>query len=181
MGFKIKCVPVLDKMICCCCSCNLKTATIILGWISLIGQVMGFVTSAVRLAMFDKEQAVLMYDSQESLIAALVSSAVNMLIYALLLYGAHEERPAFMLPYVILGMIGLIICAVAVVIIGIFFFVENIIIAGVVVLILGGLTMALASFFWLVIYSYYRQLEERQHLRPAPLDIFVAGKTSDQE
>lgn len=52
-----------------------------------------------------------------------------------------QERPAFMLPYVILGMIGLIICAVAVVIIGIFFFVENIIIAGVVVLILGGLTM----------------------------------------
>jgi hypothetical protein len=32
MGFKVKCVPVLDKMPCFCCSCDLKLATCILGW-----------------------------------------------------------------------------------------------------------------------------------------------------
>jgi hypothetical protein len=36
MGFKVKCVPVLDKMPCCCCSCDLKVATCVLGWLSLV-------------------------------------------------------------------------------------------------------------------------------------------------
>ena len=36
MGFKVNCVPVLDKMPCCCCSCDLKLATCILGWLGLV-------------------------------------------------------------------------------------------------------------------------------------------------
>jgi hypothetical protein len=43
MGFRVKCVPVLDKMPCCCCSCDLKAGTCILAWLGLVSLQFAFV------------------------------------------------------------------------------------------------------------------------------------------
>nr|AGM32623.1 hypothetical protein [Coptotermes formosanus] len=159
MGFEVKCVRVLDRMPCCCCSCDLKVATCVLGWLVLIADVGNFLRSAVGLVMFQDLKDVPPQDTPAFLSSALIVSAIGVLVSGLLLYGAHNERPGFMLPFVILQMIGIVASALIVVGVSIFLFTVNIL-AGFLMLGIGGLCVALDSFFWVVIYSYYRKLEE---------------------
>jgi flagellar biosynthesis protein FlhB len=49
-----------------------------------------------------------------------------------------QERPAFMLPYLILGMIALVVIAVIVIVFGIYFLVSSVIV-GLIILAGGGL------------------------------------------
>lgn len=179
MGFEVKCVPVLDRMMCCCCSCDLKVATCILGWLGLVADVGSFLRSAIGLAIFEDSKDVLPQDTQAALTVTLITAAISILLVALLLYGAHNERPGFMLPFVVLNMIGIVVFAVFVVVSSILLFISNFLV-GFGILIVGGLFVALSSFFWMVIYSYYRKLEERRSPFPVTsLDNVFTGKTSD--
>jgi len=175
MGFKVKCVPVLDKMPCCCCSCDLKVATCILGWLSLISHVGSFLRGAVGLAVFADSKDVAQEDVMGIMTGIVVSSAIAILLVALLLYGAHNEKPAFMLPAVIVDMLGIVIVAVAVVVFSVILFFSSFL-AGFILLLVGILAVVIASFFWVVIYSYYRKLEEHQYpFAAASGDKFVTG------
>lgn len=171
----MKCVPVMDKMPCCCCSCDLKVATCVLGWLSLISDVGSLLRGAIGLAVFEDSKDVVPQETKEVLIGVVVSSAICILFVALLLYGAHNEKPVFMLPAVILNMLGIVICAVGVVVISIILFTSSFL-AGFVVLLVGTLVVVLATFFWVVVYSYYRKLEEQQYPSGAVShDKFVTG------
>jgi len=170
MGFKVKCVPVLDKVPCCCCSCDLKLATCILGWLGLIGNIGNLLRGAFSLAVFEDFEDIPPHDTKAVLIAEMVSAAMGIIVMGLLLYGAHNEKPKFMLPAVILDMIGIVILAVAVLGISILLFFSSFLI-GFVFLLVGILIVVILTFFWVVIYSYYRKLEERQYqFCAAPLD-----------
>jgi len=125
---------------------------------------------AIGLAMFEDSEYLLQQDTKEGLIATVTSSAISIPLAALLLYGAHTEKPHFMLPAVILDMIGIVILAVAVIVISIIMFFSSFLI-GLIVLLVGILIVVLSTYFWVVIYSYYQKLEERQYPFPtASLD-----------
>ncbi|XP_069679637.1 lysosomal-associated transmembrane protein 4B-like [Periplaneta americana] len=184
MGLNIKCVPVLERAICCCCSCTLRTASLVIGWLEMVCYILLFVNAVLNLVFLDPSQPPKQeapFKTMPFAIGALVSHVVAILVIGLLLFGVHKERPSFILVYLILCLIGICLTILAMVILTIITIIAHVVV-GLVVLVFFGLIIALECYFWVVIYSYYRQLETRNEPRPiAHMDNFVAVKQNEPE
>ncbi|KAJ9596056.1 hypothetical protein L9F63_012789, partial [Diploptera punctata] len=93
-------------------------------------------------------------------LAQTVTTAIDMVTILMLLFGAWKERAGWLLPKVLLMMCGVMHTLLIVVmwIVSI----KHDAVHTTSVLLVGALTIALSLYFWVIVYSYYRLLEERR-------------------
>lgn len=84
------------------------------------------------------------------------------ILNVLLLYGIHNKKPVYMLPFLVLQLIGLVVVTPIVFIAGIMAAVNSLEL-GLIALVIGFAFVVLVAFFWIVLYSYYRQVEEERN------------------
>ncbi|XP_063705717.1 uncharacterized protein LOC134834853 [Culicoides brevitarsis] len=137
----------------CCCGCTLRTGTLILGWILIIGSALGLAGAGSLFAALDKndkDYGVLF----GSLVFIVVIYVLQLLLNILLVVGATQNKPNLLLPYLWLDAILLIINLVNVILA----FVANW--ATAIGVCLGWL---LSLYFFMVVNSFYQQLKGRGH------------------
>jgi len=105
-------------------------------------------------------------------VVQIVSSASNILINGSMLYGVTQKKAGFMLPWLIFGMISIVLC-IALLVLG--FFVLSVgtpagILNGVILLILTSPFVGLMLYFWLVVRSAYMDLREAGPVLPVFVD-----------
>lgn len=93
------------------------------------------------------------------LVSAVGGSVISASVHGLLLYGAYKTKPSFLVPYLILGVLSIISGSVTIIVFGVYAFLYDLEI-GISVLLTGGLTVVLLVYLWLVVYSYYQQLQK---------------------
>jgi len=103
----------------------------------------------------------------------IVTSACNILLNGSMLYGITQKKPGFMLPWLIVGMTGIVL-SIAVLALG--FFVLSIgtpagILNGVILLLLATPIVWLMLYFWLVVRSAYLDLREISGNINTPVDL----------
>uniref|UniRef100_A0A336M578 CSON012343 protein n=1 Tax=Culicoides sonorensis TaxID=179676 RepID=A0A336M578_CULSO len=99
----------------CCCGCTLKTGTLILAWIYLIGSILSISTFGVAINQLDKSSSE--YNNElTTYIIGLVVYSIQLLLSFLLLYGSYKEKANLLLPYLWLQGFNLILVLIAVII-----------------------------------------------------------------
>ncbi|KDR06597.1 hypothetical protein L798_03571 [Zootermopsis nevadensis] len=99
----------------------------------------------------------------------------------LLLYGAHREKPGFMVPYLIVCQLGIGLLVIITAIIG-FSEIFRLFIVGLGIIMAGSTLVVIASYLWLVKYSFYRKLIERDRRSRVQKDEVPTEKpTTEQE
>jgi len=87
-------------------------------------------------------------------------SALEILMASLLLFGLLSRRHWFVLPWLILEVVSLMLGYVTVPAGAIFLFLNNDVVNGVVTLLLGLPFLLVATYFFVVVYSRYKELRE---------------------
>lgn len=177
MTFIVKYAPVLKEWRFCCCSCSLRAAAVVLAWFSAIAGVSKIVTCITYLS-HPAIHPQTTYETKEFLIAMLSTAAGSTVVNVLLLYGIHKKKPVYMLPFLVLNLIVLVISVPIIFIAGIIAMVSNWIF-GLIALVIGSALMVLAAFCWIVLYSYYRQVEEEKNHNSGIVN-YTYGIPSDQ-
>ncbi|KAJ9596639.1 hypothetical protein L9F63_012336, partial [Diploptera punctata] len=77
------------------------------------------------------------------------------------LYGTHTEKPSYMLPYLMYTLFLYVFSLIVTLYFGISVLAHNTI-SGVVTIFLGQLAYVLVAYFWVILYSYYQQLEQKR-------------------
>jgi len=103
----------------------------------------------------------------------IVTSACNILLNGSMLYGITQKKPGFMLPWLIVGMTGIVL-SIAVLALG--FFVLSVgtpagILNGAILLLLATPIVGLMLYFWLVVRSAYLDLRETSRSSSTPVDL----------
>merc|ERR1740129_2388976 len=98
-------------------------------------------------------------------VVQIVSSASNILINGSMLYGVTQKKAGFMLPWLIFGMISIVLC-IALLVLGTPAGILN----GVILLILTSPFIGLMLYFWLVVRSAYMDLREAGPVLPVFVD-----------
>ncbi|KAJ9596643.1 hypothetical protein L9F63_012340, partial [Diploptera punctata] len=162
MAFVVKCAPVIKEWNYCCCSCSLRAASIVLAWIALVFNTAEFVTYLLWLV--NPPESDLGNINRLDVARFMIGGAVaGIILDSLLLFGIHNKRPAYMLPYLVLCLIGIILYALAILAITVFTIIQSWL-AGIIIFLVGCAILAVTTFFWVVLYSYYRQLEDEKNL-----------------
>ncbi|XP_069696286.1 lysosomal-associated transmembrane protein 5-like isoform X2 [Periplaneta americana] len=169
MPLQLPGVPVLDQ---CCCCCSLRWGTTVLAWLAMIGAVLQLIFVSYDVSTLVDPSSThnhtaanvtldhVMYAvEQEFLVTMLVVLVLEMIVTALLLYGIIWRRPKFMLPYLMLSLLTLVFTFFSTIFYGVIETTFHVAL-GLVTIFIGLLVIALLAYFWTVIYSYYRQLEE---------------------
>lgn len=110
----------------------------------------------------------------------LVVAVVNILLCGILLFGVHKKKPVYILPSLGFKLIFLI----AYVIVGTFYYTSNVARMGKYASVFVAtflIDVGVEIFFWIVFYSYYRQLADEK--APAALHGVVSytHKTQNEE
>lgn len=92
----------------------------------------------------------------------IVGALIQLVIHLCLLFGVLKHKPKFMLPWLITSMIGMVMLGLGLLVI---FFVLAVastggILAGFIVLAVGGLVLTLNFYFWAVVRSVYLDIKE---------------------
>jgi len=161
MTFIVKCAPVLKEWNFCCCTCSLRAAAVVLAWIATITHVSDLVTCVFYLS-HDVIQSWTSYEGTKFIVSMLGTLVGALILDALLLYGIHNKKPIYMLPCLVFHLI-IIMVMVAVVFIGGFFVTVSRWELHPIPLIVAALFVLFTAFFWVVLYSYYRQMEEERN------------------
>ncbi|XP_069679622.1 uncharacterized protein [Periplaneta americana] len=149
----------LEECSCCCCKCSLRAAAIVLAWFNTISCIIQLEATCIAL-LADREVHVrYQYESKELDACILVTVTGSLIVHILLLYGIHNKRPAYMLPYLILGLIGMMVMTALTFIITIFMCLHSLL-AGFIMFIILAIVTGLGWLFWLVPYRYYQQIKE---------------------
>ena len=115
-------------------------------------------------------------------IGQIVSSALTLLIAAMLAYGINSGKKAFMLPWLISHFICLVLMSLAVAGLFIMFCVATPggVMSGLFFLLICSPLMALSFYFWLVVRSVYLDLKESARDRSASYEaVGKAEKNGD--
>ncbi|XP_021941300.1 uncharacterized protein LOC110840519 isoform X1 [Zootermopsis nevadensis] len=94
------------------------------------------------------------YDS--IIINFILIGIIGVVINLLLIAGIEKKKPALILPAVIHYLVG---TAVLFVIICNLFYIATAIFISTIILVVGPLIIGIFFYFWLIVYSYYRQLK----------------------
>lgn len=146
----------------CCCGCELKTGTIIIGVLDGIAALYSLVTSIVAasaaIVVGDKNQSYLETVATLSIVLA-VFSALLLLVSICLLVGAAKEKPSLLIPWMVYSLVFIVENTV----VNIYYAVqyigmsEGVIAAGVII---GAIVhLLLQVYFLLVVYSLFRELK----------------------
>jgi len=195
MSFKIGCLPVLHGFHCCCCSCNLKNATVALGWIQAVASCLQLAWFSVyllkpeevtQLLWFGKEVRIvcfghlLRFDWRLVSIAMVSEAAVFEVCCLLLLYGAHREKPGYMIPHLLVFQLGIGLLVLITVISGLSELFRTFSV-GLGIIIGGATLVVVASYLWLVKYSFYRKLVEINRRKRARKDSVPSVKPTAEQ
>ncbi|XP_021941317.1 uncharacterized protein LOC110840530 [Zootermopsis nevadensis] len=197
MPFKMSCWPELDYFHCCCYSCSLKNATVSLAWIQAIASILQLAWLLVHLVKSEELGQIFEFwkntlcienithlfgfDSRDLCIALVSEASILALCCMLLLYGAHREKPGFMVPYLIVCQLGIGLLVIITAIIG-FSEIFRLFIVGLGIIMAGSTLVVIASYLWLVKYSFYRKLIERDRRSRVQKDEVPTEKpTTEQE
>lgn len=159
----------------CCCNCmTVKTGTLVLAILSVIGHSISLVTYSAICANFNKILAT--YDQNPELqeivksgygifVAYAVISAVGLTVAALCIRGAYADQRHLLLPYLVFEGLLLFIMGITIIIL-----IVAIVGVGMIELIMLLLTLMLALalqiYFFLVVLSFYKQLAFAGHNPP---------------
>ena len=140
----------------CCCGCSLETGCKIIAILGLIFGGIGLSFSVIGLAAFAGDAFfILMFMSHLCYIVA----------SAMLLYGALESKATPVLAYLIAEALSIIMAAIQIVlglIVLASVYVANNATAAffVACMVISGLVMMLNIYFWIVVYSFFKELKE---------------------
>ncbi|XP_069696289.1 uncharacterized protein [Periplaneta americana] len=163
MPLQIPGVPVLDRACGCCCS--LKRGSIVLGWLGMIAST--FACSCIAFLLYalytgqipDSEWMENFHERHYWTL--LVLSILWIVLNVTLLCGIHGERAKLMLPYLIASLFFIVFTLFNSVNNGVWLMTQDIG-SGALFILVGLLIFVSQGYFWNVLYSFYRKLEEVQ-------------------
>ncbi|XP_069679615.1 uncharacterized protein [Periplaneta americana] len=181
MSYKIGCLPVLDSFHCCCFSCALKTSTLVIGCLTLVGSSLQIAAYIVYWLKFEETGPLLWFDSPELCLGLISEGAVLAFCSLLLLLGTCNEWSWLMLPHVVVYQLVVAGLVAAVLIFGFSVLFKQFFLG--LFIILGGASVAAVAFYlWLVIYSYYRTLiDKKRRSRLRKEDLSIEKTAPEQE
>lgn len=147
-----KCLPVLDHFL---CGYSLQIGTIFTGWLGLGTVVVQLLTVVEYFLSYGRQ----IPDWELLLFIAVGEGLISSSIFGFLLYGAYRKKPSFVVPYLVLSAVSIITGSLVVIVFGAYIFLYSPGL-GAIILVSGGLIVALSAYLWLVVYSYYQQLNK---------------------
>lgn len=180
MSYKIGCLPVLDSFHCCCFSCALKTSTLVIGCLTLVGSAVQIAGYTLYWLKFEDIGPLLWFDSPELCLGLISEAAVLAVCSLLLLLGTCNEWTWLLLPHIVVYQLVVAGLLAAVLIFGFSVLFREFFIG--LCIVLGGSTVAAVAFYlWLVVYSYYRTLiEKKRRSRVRKEDLSIEKTAPDQ-
>lgn len=190
----------------CCCCCSLRTGTLVLSVIALLGYLFGVFGAVWSLVIHDQyvvriinmmaafnpslldddasssedsdNATATFQDLYETYVPVATGVLVGTLVFNLIgaacglcaLIGIIKKRPLLLMPWLVLAMLSMLVMAVLI-IVGMFYLA---LMVSVTLLISGLVGLSLSLYFWMVVYSYYKNLREQERLE---LDTPVEMKT----
>ncbi|KDR11362.1 uncharacterized protein LOC110837159 isoform X2 [Zootermopsis nevadensis] len=148
-----KCLPVLKHFI---GGYSLKTGAIFTGWLGLGADVLELVLSVVYFLAYGRQ----LPDWELLLVSAVGGCAVGGSVCGLLLYGAYKAKRSFLVPYLILGALGIISSSLVISIIGIYAVLHDFNTFAASMMLIGALIIVFLAYLWLIVFSYYQQLQK---------------------
>ncbi|KAL0278627.1 UNVERIFIED_CONTAM: hypothetical protein PYX00_000395 [Menopon gallinae] len=155
-------MPILDS---CCRCCSLKTGTIVSGFLGII---IALSTLIVILITKVKMKTIVMDTLHSDVVKIIlaVNLAMTVLISTLLIVGALKRNRWMMLPWVILAIILAIGLLVSVIYTSVEFYIHKDILNGTLWLVLGLIAVAIYTYLWLVVFSYYQLITQEKNRGP---------------
>ncbi|XP_069696284.1 lysosomal-associated transmembrane protein 4A-like isoform X2 [Periplaneta americana] len=151
----------------CCCMCNVRGGSIIIGWLGEIGNVLKLVLCAVILTQMQAKREDVpsifhpFHVDREAgtafLVGVLIDSLLSIVVSGLLLYGAYNDKPRFVLVYVLTGIVFFVMAIVTLILYGVYLCMEHQL-SRMYLLIISVLFLGILIYFWIVVFSYYRRL-----------------------
>lgn len=136
-------IPRLES---CCCGCTLRTGTLILVYLSLIGALLSPFSPPQNTSKDSDSKP-----AEQPMYVKISGAVVGIIACVCALYGVYAERHGFLLPYLILETLSIIYL----IIFGILIVIINVLVG-----IVYFLLTIPAFYFWLVIYNHYREIQE---------------------
>ncbi|XP_067011620.1 uncharacterized protein [Anabrus simplex] len=163
----------------CCCGCSLKTGTIIIGVICVVGAVFGLIYSIVKTSLFQlmtpemARQQNITEDGREvynlvmkaekyTNIVAAVFEAIGLILSVLLIFATRRENPRLMKPWLICSIITMVLVEVLYLVIMIIFFLYVSLGAGVTVLFAAATYGVVGAYMIIVVDSHRRELLDQR-------------------
>jgi hypothetical protein len=144
----------------CCCGCTLKTGTIIIGVLTILGglgNLIGGITTAVRAAdNFVDAESVQVFVGVGAVLAVL--GAILLVFSVLLIIGAQNDRPSLLVPWMVYTIVFLITNTVLYIFEAAEYFSRYDNVNGAGNIVAAVIFVLLQTYFLLVVYSLYREL-----------------------
>ncbi|KAG8035059.1 hypothetical protein G9C98_001549 [Cotesia typhae] len=152
------------KLNSCCCCFELKTGVVIIGILGLIGGITILITpfsgNDVACNKFYMKNCSDFTDGETAGIT--IWNLANILFTIMLIYGSQKHKPTFILPVIIVSIFGLIYYLVIIWAVMIVAFNNGETEIGVIILIFGHALWNVMFYFFMVIYSRYKDLRADQ-------------------
>lgn len=149
-----------------CCGCwSLKIGSIVSG---VLGIVIGALT-LVYILVTDVKMKTIVIDTLPSDVVKIILALnliMTMLISALLIVGVLKRNKFMMLPWVILGIMLAVGALISVIYTTVMLFIGKHVLTGVIWLIFGLIFVAIYTYLWFVVFSYYQLLQEEKGRGP---------------
>ncbi|XP_057335959.1 uncharacterized protein LOC130674604 [Microplitis mediator] len=144
-----------------CCCLDLKTGTLCIGVVFMIGQIVSMLQSFIRhlnlKCAADIDPQACRRGSSIEMAFTIIGNFVFFVVTALMICGSNKKKHKLMIPYLVLRGTGIIIVFFAVWYLGIKFLFSTIA-WGVVTLLFGNAFVCLEVYFWLVVNSRRQDL-----------------------
>lgn len=155
-------MPMLNS---CCGSWSLKTGSIVSG---VLGILIGALTLIYILVANVKMKTIVIDTLPPDVVKIILALnlIMTMLISALLIVGVLKRNKFMMLPWVILGIMLAIGALISVIYTTVIMFIGKHVLTGVIWLICGLIFVAIYTYLWFVVFSYYQLLQEEKGRGP---------------
>lgn len=149
----------------CCGSWSLKTGSIVSG---VLGILIGALTLIYILVANVKMKTIVIDTLPPDVVKIILALnlIMTMLISALLIVGVLKRNKFMMLPWVILGIMLAIGALISVIYTTVIMFIGKHVLTGVIWLICGLIFVAIYTYLWFVVFSYYQLLQEEKGRGP---------------
>ncbi|XP_034940477.1 uncharacterized protein [Chelonus insularis] len=145
-----------------CCRCfSLKTGTLFSG---ACGIILSIIT-LILIFTLNIELKMIVLDILDKTVVRIIFAinlCMTILISTLLIIGALKKNTFMMVPWVVLGIMLAVGALVSVLYTSIQYMVTNKVITGVICLILGLIFVAVYTYLWFVVFSYFQQLRNEK-------------------
>jgi len=143
----------------CCCGCTLKTGTIILGVLNILGGLANLITGITTAVVGDTFDA----ETKQVFVGVgavlAVIGGILLLVAICLVIGAIKENPALLVPWMVYVIIFMIANTILYILYAAEYFSVNDAANGTGNIIAALIYLLLQTYFLLVVYSLYRELK----------------------